>query len=189
MASIFNLPNNTMSPATPAPSSGYQMLDPYLQGSQNAYSRFQQELLGTPTATQDLPGYGSMVSARGDALEDLATGKAGMGKLFSGSTGQQAADIGGGMEQQLRNQFMSMLSGEAGAGRNMASQATGFGLQEDQMDLQREAMMRNAQSQDDAGQRGFWGDLLGAAGTVGGTLVGLPGVGGAVGNWISGLFS
>lgn len=94
-------------------------LQPFLMGGVNAQRRLSQELLGTPTETSQLPGYSSMLSARREGLEDLAMGKAGLGQLFSGRTAEQASDLSGAMEQQLRNLFMGQLTQQAGQGANI----------------------------------------------------------------------
>lgn len=165
--------------------SAMDLLAPHMQGTQQAYDRFQNELFGNPTATQNLPGYGSMVSARGDAIDDLVTGRAGFGKLFSGSTGEAAADIGGSMEQNLRNNYLNMLMGETQAGRNLATQGAGMHMGAGQSIanlLMGQEQMQAAQDQASSDRKtGFWGDLLGAAGTVGGFLLGGP-AGAAGGN-------
>lgn len=173
--------------------SAMDLLAPHMQGTQQAYDRFQNELFGNPTATQNLPGYGSMVSARGDAIDDLVTGRAGFGKLFSGSTGEAAADIGGSMEQNLRNNYLNMLMGETQAGRNLATQGAGMqmgGAQSIANILMGQEQMQAAQNQANADRKtGFWGDLLGAAGTVGGFLLGGPagaGIGAGIGTALGG---
>lgn len=94
-------------------------LQPFLMGGVDAQRRLSQELLGNPTATANLPGYSSMLSARREGLEDLAMGKAGLGQLFSGRTAEQASDLSGSMEQQLRNLFMGQLAQQAGQGANI----------------------------------------------------------------------
>lgn len=100
-------------------------LQPFLMGGVDAQQRLSQELLGTPTATSRLPGYSSMLSARREGLEDLAMGKAGLGQLFSGRTAEQASNLSGSMEQQLRNLFMGQLAQQAGQGANIGQFLSG----------------------------------------------------------------
>jgi hypothetical protein len=147
-----------------------EALSPYLTGSQKAYDLFQQQLFGTPTATESLPGFGSMKKARGEALEDLATGKAGMGMLFSGRTAEEAADIGGSMEQQLRDRFMNMLMGETQAGRGLSSQLSnmlfGGGQAMAGQGMQGAGMGADAQFRSREADKNLFGDILGGIGTM-----------------------
>lgn len=95
--------------------SSQQRLDPFLMGGTQAQNRLTQELF-SPSEISTIPGYSSMVSARQEGLSDLATGRAGLGTLFSGRTAEEAANLSGGMEQQLRNMFMGQLQQQAGMG-------------------------------------------------------------------------
>lgn len=160
-------------------------LDPFLMGGVRAQERLEQELFGAPTEASALPGYESMVAARGEGLDQLASGRAGMGQLFSGRTAQSASNLSGGMEQQLRNLYMGNLRQQAGQGAGigqyLGSQEVGTAgnIANLMMGGRQAASGMNV----NAAQTGAntMADLLGTVGTVGGFLMGGP-MGGAGGN-------
>lgn len=160
-----------------------ERLNPFLMGGVQAQRQLQDELFGTPTETSAIPGYESMVRARGEGLEDLATGKAGLGMLFSGRTGEEAADLSGGMEQQLREMFMGRLGQQAGMGANVGQY---LGSQEMGMEGNIANMLmggaQGAGAQRVAGAQtgaNAMGDLIGAGAGLAGYMMGGP-VGGGL---------
>lgn len=103
-------------------SQAMQGMNPYLmQGSQ--YANQLSNMLMGDVATQDIPGYSSMIKAREEGLQGLAGDLAGGGMLFSGPAARAAADLSGGMEQQLRSDYTSRLANEAANARAMQSNA------------------------------------------------------------------
>lgn len=158
-----------------------QTLSPEIDKSQQ-YSDELQNLLMGKTDISQIPGYEMMLSARGDALEDLSTTRAGMGKFFSGTTGEQAAEIGGELANRLMQQRIQNLTGGASTGHNMASQLAqmqmGAGTSKAAIPLQIQQMIMQQQQFDEqmkeeaaANEAGFFGDIIGAgAGVLGAWL-------------------
>ena len=112
-----------------------------------------------------------------------------MGMLFSGATAEEAADVGGSMANQLRQQYMQMLMGEAQAGRNLALGLGQLELGESGQQIQKYGIDVGAKQAAQAQKGSFWRDLLGAAGTIGGFLIGGPGgaaLGGMAGSTLGG---
>lgn len=188
-------------------------LDPDVQRAQQ-YSEQLQNLLMGQTPIETLPGYDAMVAARQEGVGDLATMMGGAGKLFSGTTAEGAADIGGALQNQLMQQTIANLMGAAQPGQQMTSQLAGYRMgtgqqmaqlpfQQAGLDLQTQGMnIQQQQFMEDlafrreqyrqalkeqaaANKSGFMGDLLGGLGTVGGFMLGGP-VGAAAGGAIGG---
>lgn len=130
---------------------------------------------GTPNA--QIPGVENMLMARREAIGDLGTGMAGTGKFFSGSTAEQASEIGGAMSNQLRQQYLNNLMRGAAPGQNAMGQLAGIQmgagtasaqipLELQRMLMQQEQFAQQMKEQQSANQAGFVGDLLGAAATA-----------------------
>lgn len=151
-------------------------LQPFLMGGVQAQQRLMQELFGDATPTQQIPGYESMARAREQGIDTLAQGRAGMGTLFSGRTGQEAAEISGSMEQQLRDMFMGQLRQQAGQGANIG-QFLGSGQMNTQQNIA-DLLMGSAgqQSQYELGaaqtSAQSMGDLIGAGAGLAGYMMG-----------------
>ena len=156
-------------------------LDPNIGRSEELSGMLQSLLMGN-TPTSSLPGYNAMTMARKDAIGDLATNNAGMGKFFSGTTAEQAADIGGSMENQLLQQTIQNLMMGAQPGQQMGGQLAGMQmgagtasaqvpLNIAQMQMQQNMANQQAQAATEANESGFWEDVLGGVATVGGALL------------------
>lgn len=105
-----------------------EQINPYLMAGGQAQELVNKELYGGGIATRDIAGYDSMLKSRQSGLESLSQGKAGMGTLFSGSTGRAAADLSGSQEQALRSQYMNYLMNQSGMGANLAQSSGATGI-------------------------------------------------------------
>jgi len=121
----------------PGFASAREMLSPHMQRTERAAQRFEDMLYGERTPLEQTRGYGAMERGRKSAIDDLVTNRAGLGKLFSGSTAEQAADIGGAMEMSLldrqdmqRERELARLASETSAGRNLAGAGANLATQE-----------------------------------------------------------
>jgi len=171
-----------------------------LQPTINQGNQYQNDirslLMGNSDISQ-MPGYNAMSSSRRDAIGDLGTGMAGTGKFFSGTTAEQAANIGGGMENQFRQQLLQNLFMGAQPGQQATNQLAGFQMGAGQTGAQIPMTaganianlysgggnaMANMTMADQS--QGAFGDILGAAATLGGAYLGAkaPVPGGALGS-------
>ena len=155
----------------------------------NQYQQGIMEMLMGSGDVSGMPGYNAMQSARQDAIGDLGTGMAGTGKFFSGTTAEQAANIGGAMENQFRQQALQNMFMGAQPGQQATNQLAGFQMGAGQtgaqipmtagsnianmMMGQQQLAAQQAQAKKDR-KAGMFGDILGLAGTVGGFMLGGP---------------
>ena len=170
----------------------------------NQYTGDIRNLLMGRTDVSTLPGYNAMTMARRDAISDLGTGMAGTGKFFSGTTAEQASDIGGAMQNQFMQQYLNNLMMGAQPGQQATSQLAGYQMGAGQtgaqipmtagtnianmMMGQQQLAAQQAQANKDR-KAGFWGDILGTVGTIGGFMLGGPmgaAAGGTIGSAIGG---
>lgn len=162
-------------------------LQPTINQSQG-YATSIQDLLMGKTPIEAIPGYNAMVQARGDAVGDLGTGMAGTGKFFSGTTAEGAANIGGAMQNQFLQQYLNNLMGAAAPGQQMQSQLAGMqmgaGTTGAQIPMTAGTNIANLYSGGGANlanltmgdqSQGVFGDILGAAATLGGAYLGNKG--------------
>ena len=153
------------------------------QGEQ--YQQDIRNLLMGGSDISTMPGYDAMSNARRSAVGDLGTGMAGTGKFFSGTTAERAADIGGGMENQFRQQLLQNLFMGAQPGQQASSQLAGMkmgaGTAGAQIPMAAGANIANLLQSSGANlanlqmgdqSKGVFGDILGAAATLGGAYMG-----------------
>jgi hypothetical protein len=148
-------------------------LQPMIDQSTGYNSKIANMLMGKTDPTT-IPGYNAMTNARREAVGDLGTGMAGTGKFFSGSTAEGAANIGGSMQNQLMQQYLSnlMMGAQPGnqAATNLAGMQMGGGTSGANIMAGGGANMANMIMADQS--EGVFGDILGAAATLGGAYLG-----------------
>lgn len=137
------------------------------QAGQPYMSKIQNLLMGQ-TPVNQIPGYQNMLAARGEAIDDLSTIQSGLGKFFSGSTAEQAAGIGGQLQNQLMQQRLSNLGMGLSQATGLAGQ--GYGQAQDIANLLMggQAASNQYAMQGAGARQQAMGDILGAAGTAAG---------------------
>lgn len=140
----------------------------------NQYQDDIQNLLMGKTNISSIPGFNAMSDARRDAVSDLGTGMAGTGKFFSGTTADRAADIGGSMQNQFLQQYLNNLVMGAQPGQQATNQLAGFqmgtGTNMANTNMVAGSNMGNMIMADQSD--GAFGDILGAAASLGGAYMG-----------------
>lgn len=148
-------------------------LQPMISQSTGYNAEIANMLMGKTDPTT-IPGYNAMTNARREAVGDLGTGMAGTGKFFSGSTAEGAAEIGGSMQNQLMQQYLNnlMMGAQPGnqAATNLAGMKMGAGTSGANILSSGGANMANMIMGDQS--QGAFGDILGAAATLGGAYLG-----------------
>jgi hypothetical protein len=168
-----------------ATEAAYQQAIGRMQPFQTAMS----DLVMGRTPIESIPGYNAMSTARREAIGDLGTGMAGTGKFFSGTTAEQASDIGGQLQNQLiQQQLQNLQMGMSGAGQmggmdiggatDISNLLMGGMGQAGQLDIGAAGVRRESM-----------GDILGAAGTLAGAGVNPFGWMGGAAKGIGGMFN
>ena len=148
-------------------------LQPTINQSSELSTQLQNLLMGN-TPTNQIPGFNAMSNARRDAVSDFGTGMGGAGKFFSGSMAEGAANIGGGMQNQFLQQAIQNLMMGAQPGQQMQSNLAGMqmGTGTAGANIQSGAGLNAANLTMGDQSQGIFGDLLSAAGTLGGAYLG-----------------
>lgn len=114
-------------------------MQPYLEGSETAYNQLLVEMGLAPgeagTGYMETPGYEGQMEERQRQVTQAA---AGSGTLYSGRRVQAAADVGGQVQSQFYNNYMSMLQnvGNPQAATNLAALGVGQAATMGQQNIQ-----------------------------------------------------